>query len=192
MDSWRVGSTRVYLLGMFCYRCSSNRLLIQNSQRFLLPRITQTLFARQSLRSHYSTLLQKFTSSLSALKEHQSESYSVLPHPEPYKEPRMYSNCISISDVLKHLDENKPEYQTIPPFTLLRIAITELGRENPTPPTTEDVFGFMEDKIPWLGSQSGRVFEVRECLLSQVHRQTNLKSKANFVGNLEYLSPFLP
>ena len=98
---------------------------------------------------------------------------------------------MSMGDVLKHLDENEPEYQAIPPSTLLRIAITELGRGNSTLPTTEDVFRYMEDKIPWLASQSGRVFEVRECL-SLVHRQTNLVSKANFMGNLEYLSPFLP
>lgn len=130
-----------------------------NSQRFLLPRITQTLIARQSLRSHYSTLLQKFTSSLSAVKESQSESYSVLPHSEPYREPTAYSNCRSISEVLKLLDENEPEYATIPPVALLRLSIT--NEQNLTPPTTEDVFRYMEDKIPWLVSQDGRAFEVR-------------------------------
>ena len=103
----------------------------------------------------------------------------------------MYFNCISISDVLKLLDENEPEYQTIPPLTLLRIAITELGHESPTPPTTEDVFRYMEDKIPWLlASESGRTFEVRTCPMHMFHHQTNLKSKGNLVGNLEYLSLF--
>ncbi|KAF8351626.1 hypothetical protein F5887DRAFT_938388 [Amanita rubescens] len=142
---------------IFSWIAGGSAVLVFIYWRFLLPRVTQTLIARQSLRSHYSTLLQKFTLSLSALKESQSESYSVLPHSEPYTEPTAYSNCRSISEVLKLLDQNEPEYTTIPPVTLLRISIT--NEQNLTPPTTEDVFRYMEDKIPWLVSEDGRVFE---------------------------------
>jgi len=75
---------------------------------------------------------------------------------------------------LKLLDQNEPEYATIPPVTLLRISI--INEQNLTPPTTEDVFRYMEDKIPWLASQDGRVFEVRKSY-PDICCQTNLMSK---------------
>ncbi|KAK2466070.1 hypothetical protein APHAL10511_001712 [Amanita phalloides] len=143
--SWIVGGCAVLL---FIYR------------RFLFPRIAQTLVSRQSLRSHYNALLQKFTSSLSAFKESQAESYSALPHSEPYKEPLSYIDCQTVSEVLKLLDE-EPEYHKISPVTILRTGITDLERVNGNgvPPTTEELYRYMEDRIPWLATQDGRVYE---------------------------------
>ncbi|KAL0949284.1 hypothetical protein HGRIS_009361 [Hohenbuehelia grisea] len=130
--SWIIGGSATVLL--FYYR-------------FLLPHITQSAIARQSLKSHHLSLFRKFTTDLAALKESQAESFAVLPRPEPYKEPSGFSECGSIDAVLKL--EAAPE--DIPPLTLLRCGISDFQRMKPDEkPTTEELFQIMEAKIPWL------------------------------------------
>ena len=125
--------------------------------------MTRTYLARQSLRSHYCTLLQKLSTSLAAFKESHAESYSVLPRPEPYRVPECYFTCQTVDEVLKVLDKGEPNYQQIPSVTLLRAAIMEMtqGKEqDSTFPTTEGLFQYLEERIPWLSSESGRAYEV--------------------------------
>lgn len=146
MTSWITGGAAIL---MFVY------------WRFLLPRISKTYFARRSLRSHYNALLQKMTTSLAAFKESQAESYSVLPRTEPYREPEQYSTCQTVDDVLKVLNEKEPNFRGIPPVTLMRTAIADTRQESDQdqPRTTEELFQYLEAKIPWLTSESGKAYE---------------------------------
>ncbi|PFH51399.1 hypothetical protein AMATHDRAFT_3060 [Amanita thiersii Skay4041] len=149
------------LARVFSWITGGSAILLFIYWRFLLPRIVQTSLARRSLRSHYSTLLQKFTSSLSSFKEAQAESYSLLPRVSPYREPKEYGVCQTVADILRLLDEKQPDYTTIPPITLLRIGISGLRhrREDDVAPTTEELFRYLEEKIPWLVTEDGLSFE---------------------------------
>ncbi|TFK43662.1 hypothetical protein BDQ12DRAFT_675351 [Crucibulum laeve] len=150
------------LARLFSWLAGGSAALIFIYYRFLLPRITQTSLARNSLKSHHLSLLRRLTTSLASLKESQSESFSVLPHPEPYKEPSKYASCHSIADIFSTLHENEPDIEEVPPITLLRCGIIDFTKGKTgaeANPTTEDLFRYLEGKIPWLVSDDGLKFE---------------------------------
>ena len=100
------------------------------------------------------------------MKETQSESFSVLPQPDPFKEPERYSECKSVADVLEVIKAGErgvgPDYSSFPLVTLLRCGIADLGKgeekSNPKP-TTEELFRYLESQIPWLITDEGLKYE---------------------------------
>lgn len=132
-------------------------------QRILLPRITRTTVARQSIRSHHLSLLRRLTTSMGSLKESQAESYAALPRPDPYRETSQFNACHSIVDVLTALGDKKPDTDNLPPISLIRCGIEEYGKGkagDQTKPSTEELFQLLEDRVPWLVSEEGLVYEV--------------------------------
>jgi len=107
--------------------------------------------------------MRQLTTSLSSLKESQAESFSVLPRPNPFKEPKHFSECDTVVDVLGVLGEKVPDYSKIPPVTLLRCGIEDFGKgkeSTDSKPTTEDLFRYLEGQLPWLLTEEGYQFEV--------------------------------
>lgn len=134
---------------------------LKASQRLLLPRITGTLSARRSLRTHHFSLLRRLTTSLAALKESQAESFSVLPRPaNPWKEFEPFSKCRTVQDILDVVAEQKSAYSQLPHVTLLRCGIRDLSAEKGGQPTTAELFGYLERQISWLTTDDGLKFEV--------------------------------
>jgi hypothetical protein len=144
--------------------CSLKRL-----KRLLLPRIAETSFARQSLKSHHLSLLRRLTTSLAALKESQAESFSVLPRPaSPWKELEPFSKCRTLQDVLDVVREQELSHSQIPHVTLLRCGIRDVSVEKggeAAQPTTAELFGYLERQISWLTTDDGLKFEVFLSLL---------------------------
>lgn len=107
--------------------------------------------------------MRRLTTSLSSLKESQAESFAVLPRAEPYKETGAFPDCHSVADVLRQVEERSLAIPDIPPITLLRCGIKDLGRgkaDDEAKPTTEELFRFLEGTIPWFTSEEGLNFEV--------------------------------
>ncbi|KAF8897836.1 hypothetical protein BD779DRAFT_404698 [Infundibulicybe gibba] len=130
--------------------------------RFLLPKITKTSAARHSIKAHHLGLMRKLTASLVSLKDVQTQSFDVLPRPEPYKEPPQFSKLKSIADVLKQAEKHELEITDLSPITLLRCGISDLGKGKDgeaANPSTEDLFRYLEGHIPWLVSEEGLQFE---------------------------------
>ncbi|KAH9948389.1 hypothetical protein B0H21DRAFT_707808 [Amylocystis lapponica] len=124
--------------------------------RFLYPRIAQTFHARHSLRTHQRDLLGKLTNSLTSLKETQSATFAVLPHPEPYKDAQ-YGHCHTL-DELVAASEGR---QDIPDSTLLRCGIADLTAQGQKA-TTEVLFHALDTKFAWLAdSAEGTQHDVR-------------------------------
>ncbi|RDB20128.1 hypothetical protein Hypma_012766 [Hypsizygus marmoreus] len=146
------------LIRLFSWLTGGSAALIFLYYRFLLPRITRTSQARHSIKSHHLSLLRKLSTSIASMKESQSESYSVLPRPEPFKEPDTFAACNSVPEVLKTLGEKNPAVQSVPPITLIRCGIADCGKgkaHDLANPTTEELFRYLEGQIPWLISEEG-------------------------------------
>ncbi|KAF9491375.1 hypothetical protein BDN71DRAFT_1421783 [Pleurotus eryngii] len=144
------------LLRVFSWVLGGSAALIFLYHRFLLPRIARTFIARQSLKTHHLSLIRKLTTDLAVLKEAQSESYSILPRPEPFKEPEEFSTCTSIDAVLAI--NSSPD--KIPPITLLRCAIADFSKlHREESPSTEELFQVMEAKFPSLTTPEGSAVE---------------------------------
>lgn len=119
--------------------------------------------ARHSLKAHHINLLRRLTASLSSFKESQAEAWSILPKADLWREPPAYSKCSSVDDVLCSFGEKEAKYDIVPPITLLRCGVTDLakGRDNEQNPTTEELYRYLEEKIPWLASADGLKYQVR-------------------------------
>ncbi|KAJ7228365.1 hypothetical protein GGX14DRAFT_538652 [Mycena pura] len=128
--------------------------------RILLPRVTETSLARNSIKSHQLSLLYKLNTSLAALKESQTEVAAVMPKPESYKEPSVSAACASLDALLKAAEQQGDEVSRIYAVSLLRCAIADFragaGARNPN---TAELFTLLAGKIPWLVSEEGRSFE---------------------------------
>ncbi|TFK28859.1 hypothetical protein FA15DRAFT_678250 [Coprinopsis marcescibilis] len=155
----------VLLLGLarlFSWIGLGSTALIFVYYRFLLPKISETADARHSLRVHHISLMRRLTASLLSLKESQSESLAALPRSDPYHELAPFAQARSLSQTLKVLDKEEPDYSRVPPVTLLRCAIADLSKGksgDEARPTTEDVFLLLEGQIPWLASVEGYEFK---------------------------------
>ncbi|KJA29926.1 hypothetical protein HYPSUDRAFT_126070 [Hypholoma sublateritium FD-334 SS-4] len=150
----------VLLLGivrLFTWLAGGSAALLLLYRVFLLPRITQTWLAKNSLKSHQLALLRQLTTSLSSLKEAQSESFSILPHSDPFKESKQFSRCKSVADILKVTSngDEEQDFAKLPMISLLRCAIKDTKNK----PTTEELFRFLEEQIPWLLTEEGLNFE---------------------------------
>ncbi|EKM80402.1 hypothetical protein AGABI1DRAFT_58155 [Agaricus bisporus var. burnettii JB137-S8] len=131
--------------------------------RFLLPRISQSFMARHSLRTHHVDLMRRLTMSLSSFKEEQAESFSILPKAEEWREPQEYSNCSYLHDIASSFGEQQVQYDNVSPVSLLRCGLNDFnrGRDNGQDPTTQELFHYMEEKIPFLTSAEGQKYEQR-------------------------------
>jgi hypothetical protein len=130
-------------------------------KRFLLPRVIETSFARQSLKSHHLSLLRRLTTSLASLKESQAESFSVLPRPEsPWREREPFSKCRTVKDVLDVVADQGSAFSQMPHVSLLRCGIQDISAEKGGEPTTAELFGYLERQISWLTTDDGLKFEV--------------------------------
>jgi len=154
------------LLGLsrvFSWLTGGSALLIFIYYRFFLPRITQSHMARRSLKAHHINLLRRLTASLSSFKESQAEAWSILPKADLWGELPAYSKCSSIDDVLCSFDEKEAQYDTVSPVTLLRCGVADLvkGEDHEQNPTTEELYRYLEEKIPWLASTDGLKYQQR-------------------------------
>ncbi|THH28799.1 hypothetical protein EUX98_g5397 [Antrodiella citrinella] len=94
------------------------------------------------------------------------ETFAVLPAPEPFKEGPRFRDCHSLESVLAVTDN----VADIPPLSLLRCAFEELdvaeGEKENSGMTAEVLFGTLEAKCPWIGSDEGAEYAGRiwDCL----------------------------
>jgi hypothetical protein len=144
--------------------------------------------------------MRRLTMFLSAFKETQAESWSVLPKANHWREAPPYSRCSCIEDILSSFGDQEPQFHFVSPVTILRCGLVDLtkGANNDQKPTTEEVFRYLEEKIPWLLSPDGLKYEVRvklvilrpkppfSCLASNVFGKCFL-----CVLSLEPILPFL-
>ncbi|KAJ6490311.1 hypothetical protein C8R47DRAFT_1177115 [Mycena vitilis] len=155
----------VILLGLarlFSWIAGGSAALAFIYYRIILPRITATFMARGALRSHQLSLINKLNASLVAFEESQAESASALPKPQPPKEPSAFAACSTIDALLEHAKTHNIEISDISGISLLRCTISDFNNgPDPRNPRTEEVFQFLEGKIPWLVSDEGVPFEHR-------------------------------
>ncbi|KAF7975120.1 hypothetical protein HWV62_10413 [Athelia sp. TMB] len=134
--TWVVGGSAVALL--FYYR-------------FLLPRLSSSLQARASIQAHQKDLLSRLTTSIHALKDTQSETFTILPKPRPFQENAEYKECHTLEQVIAAGGETP---QDVPSFSILRCALEEFDAQNKEA-STEELFALMTAKLPWLQSEEG-------------------------------------
>jgi hypothetical protein len=119
--------------------------------------------ARHSIKSHQLSLLKDLNTCMASLKQTQADSFSVLPRPDIWKEDRCFAKCKTVAELVKALElkekdqkDRESEFSRIPHVSLLRCALREIGRK----PTTEELFKFMEEALPWLATEGGAEYEV--------------------------------
>jgi hypothetical protein len=120
-----------------------------------MPLLTQSYQARLSIKAHQKDLLTRLTTSITSLKEHQSESFSVLPKPELFTEAPRYKDCHTLDGIVAVSDKPKE----IPQFSVLRCAIEEFMAQS-RDADTEALFRAIEAKLPWLNSEDGARYQV--------------------------------
>ncbi|KAF9452422.1 hypothetical protein P691DRAFT_756349 [Macrolepiota fuliginosa MF-IS2] len=164
--SWLAGSSAllifIYYVSRHLYG-NTARMFIDIAQRFLLPRIAQSHMARHSLKNHHLTLMRRFTTSLSSFKESQAETWSTLPRAHAWREPIEFSNCSSIDEMTGVFGEKEVQYDKVSPVTVLRCGLADFieGQDSEEKPTTEELFRYLEERIPWLLSDDGAKYEQR-------------------------------
>ncbi|KAH7930680.1 hypothetical protein BV22DRAFT_46754 [Leucogyrophana mollusca] len=148
------------LARIFTWLTGTSAVIVFVYYRYILPRLTHSYHARLSLRQHQSSLLARLTDSLSALKSAQASSFADLPRPIPFKEDPRYSQCNTLDEVIAQRDMEAPdnEKMDVEDITLLRCALLELSRakgEHDEGVSTEELFGHLESKLPWLRGDEG-------------------------------------
>ncbi|KAJ7283971.1 hypothetical protein C8J57DRAFT_1294046 [Mycena rebaudengoi] len=153
----------VLLLGLarlFSWIVGGSTALAFIYYRILLPRITESSMARNSLKSHQLSLLRKLNTSLASLKESQAAVATVLPTPELHKEPAVFAACLSVDALLEQAQKEERQISDIPAISLLRCGISDFQKgEDPRDPNTEELFQILQGKIPWLVSPEAASFE---------------------------------
>ncbi|KZP20165.1 hypothetical protein FIBSPDRAFT_919935 [Athelia psychrophila] len=119
--------------------------------RYILPLLSRSLQARVSIKVHQKDLLSRLTTSIQALKDTQSETFAILPKPQPFQENVVYKNCHNLEQILAAGGETP---QDVPPFSVLRCALEEFEAQD-TEASTEALFEMMASKLPWLQSEDG-------------------------------------
>ncbi|KXN83745.1 hypothetical protein AN958_00888 [Leucoagaricus sp. SymC.cos] len=108
--------------------------------------------------SNLPSLMRRLTALLSSLKEYQAETWSTLPKADPWRELPPYSKCSCLDDITGYFgDEKEPQFDLVSPVIMLRCGLTDLTKEqeDDQKPTTEELFRYLEEKIPWLLSVDG-------------------------------------
>ncbi|KAG1745791.1 hypothetical protein EDD22DRAFT_958488 [Suillus occidentalis] len=130
---------------IFTWLTGTSALVLFIYYRFLLPRISQTYYARHALRAHQSGLMLRLNESLATFKEKQAECFVNLPQPMIYKEEPEYADCHSLDDILacRHKANIDDE--------------DELARSKELTEgiSTGDLFNHLEAKLPWLKGEQG-------------------------------------
>lgn len=124
-------------------------------QRYIYPRLTRSYQSRHGLRTHQKELLSKLSTSITAVKAAQEETFSVLPRPNPYKEDIKFQDCHSLDSVFTASEK----VEDISPMSLLRCAFEELGPKGQAV-GTELLFETLEAKNAWVGSEEGAEYAV--------------------------------
>ncbi|KAG5648864.1 alpha-1,4-glucan branching enzyme [Asterophora parasitica] len=120
--------------------------------------VQQDIMAKRSFLEEKGLNDVEIDSLLRELKS-QTESYSVLPRPEPFREPSRYRICHSAVDVLKMVGDKTLD---IPPVILIRCGLESFGKGKEgdlAKPTTEELFQHLESEVPWLISEEGLKYE---------------------------------
>jgi hypothetical protein len=107
--------------------------------------------------------MRRLTTSLSSFKEEQAESLSILPKADKWREPLEYSKCSSLHDIASSFGDQQVQYEKVFPVSLLRCGLNDFNRagNHDQEPTTQELFQYMEEKIPFLTSAQGQKYEVR-------------------------------
>jgi len=116
--------------------------------------------ARHSLKNHHLTLMRRLATSLSTFKETRAEVWSVLPKADPWREPLPYSKCSCIDDVTTSFGEQEVKLDVVPLVTTLRCGLADFTKREKIKPTTEELFHYLEEKVPWLLCPDGLKYEV--------------------------------
>lgn len=82
------------------------------------------------------------------MKAEQDAAFAVLPEPRPYKGDEMYQDYKSLDDIVTSAKDPKQ----VPHITLLRCAMQGLASTN-VKATTEAIFQYLEEKLPWTRSE---------------------------------------
>ncbi|KDQ64378.1 hypothetical protein JAAARDRAFT_166529 [Jaapia argillacea MUCL 33604] len=139
---------------IFSWVAGGSAVVLFMYYRFLLPRLTRSFQARHALRMHHTGLMERLNTSLTSLKETQTQTFAVLPQPTPFQEDPKYKGCQTLAKVL----DTTEEATDIPDFTLLRCALQEIAAQG-RKPTTEELFAALEAKLPHLTSDEGLQYE---------------------------------
>jgi len=144
---------------IFTWLTGTSAIVLFVYYRYLLPRLAKSYQARLTLRKHQSTLVERFTDSISVLKAAQAESYKDLPRTVPIYEDSQYAQYHSIDDLLSHAGSSQEDSTQpgadIPDITVLRCALEELGSSKTDGIVTEEFFRHLEGKLLWLGREEG-------------------------------------
>lgn len=118
--------------------------------------LTRSANARRSLKSHQRDLLSKLTASAQELRDTQQTAFAILPRSTASGELPPYAGCKSVEEILSALTGTA----LVPPISLLRCALADLGSSTPGP-TTDELFAHLYGKVPWL--EGAASYQVRSC-----------------------------
>jgi hypothetical protein len=136
-------------------------------QKLILPRLAHTYGARHALQTHQRGLLDRLHMSAGALKESQRSAFDVLPQPDRFREEPRFASCNTIEELLEVAKPDDMATFRLPVVSVLRAALHELTTEEKRAPTTEELFSFLEKKIPILAPKEGAAYLVRyRCISS--------------------------
>ncbi|KAI6047519.1 hypothetical protein EDC04DRAFT_630739 [Pisolithus marmoratus] len=150
--------------------------------RYLLPRLSKSYEARWALRNHQFSLLSRLKDSAERLRLEQVESYKDLPRLPKYHEEEPFASFETLDDVIAHLSLSRsstpvessasPSVEVsdkkrdeVPELTILRCGLTELvrtknrgggGNGNDNSVSTEELFCYLERKLPWISGEQER------------------------------------
>jgi hypothetical protein len=140
--------------------------LAEHFQRYILPRLTRSLHARQALKTHQSGLLNRLHTSLEELRAEQATSVALLPRPPPaaVREDKQWAGCHSLDDIML-VSGTEDATRQIPKVSALRCAVEELAAKENRPPFTAEVLSVLRERMPWLDTETEPLDEVSLALI---------------------------
>lgn len=92
--------------------------------------------------------------------------------------------------MLGKLEEKDLVMQDLPPVSLIRCGIQDYGKRkegDASKPTTEELFRYLEDQVPWLVSEEGLKYEVSFSIFGIYVCIENSLDTATAMGNTLHL-----
>lgn len=84
----------------------------------------------------------------------------MLPASQIKHEPPELAASRTLTDLTSKIGGEDAAVGDVPPFTVLRCALEELAMTGKKP-TREELFAFLEERLPWLKTDKGANYEVR-------------------------------
>ena len=131
--------------------------------------MTQSALARKALKQHHITLLARMNDSLQALKTVQKETFAVLPQPSSKKENRHFEDFHTLDEL--NISPDAPI--DVPEYTLLRCTIEGYSSQGEKL-TKEEIFTMFEERYPWLKTDEGMAYEVRDQCVYLNHTERSM------------------